>query len=637
MRGVIIGTAGHVDHGKTALVKALTGIDTDRLKEEKKRGITIDLGFAHLDLPGGGRAGIVDVPGHEKFVRNMLAGAGGIDLALLIVAADDGVMPQTREHLGILRLLGVKDGVLVITKADLADPEWAALVADDARSLVKGTFLENAPLHTVSAHTGQGIAELRAAIARKAAEISRQNDEIPFRIPVDRVFSVEGFGTVITGTLIEGTLKEGDEAEIFPKGLRARVRRLQVHSSDVAAAEAGRRVAVNLAGIAKENLARGDVLAAPGSMEPTRMLDVTLTILPDSGRVIENGSRLHFYHGATETLCKAVLLETDRLGPGQEGYAQLRFATPVAVKRGDRFVLRFYSPIETVGGGVVLNPGPRKQRRYHAESAAALQIREHGGDAENLLQAVRDAAATLPSLEELRRQLAMGEELFQREAKALEAQDSLILLGGRYAVDDTFRDKLAERLTALLAQYHAANPLQPGMRRDELRTRLLPGRDSAAADHLLEHLAARGVLRLDNRLAALPDFEVKESGESHRLAKAVEEQFRAAAYLPPALEELMLPGLKTKPDKIALKKTMDALLASGALVNAGGGVFFHARAVAEAKERIVAHAAAHGQITLAEFRDLSGTSRKFALALLEYFDRHGVTKKVGEGRVVVRK
>ena len=637
MSHIIIGTAGHVDHGKTSLIKALTGIDTDRLKEEKKRGITIELGFAHLPMSGGRTAGIVDVPGHEKFISNMLAGAGGIDLALLIVAADDGVMPQTREHLGILQLLGVSAGIIVITKADLVEPDWLELVAGDIRELVAGTFLEDAPIQAVSAHTGGGIAELTALIEKTAGEIGgKKAGGDAFRVPVDRVFSVDGFGTVITGTLIEGGLREGDEVEVYPSGLRTRVRNLQVHSRDAQSAWAGQRVAVNLASLKREDLSRGDTIATPGSMANTMMLDVKLQILPDSGRVIESGSRLHFYHGAREALCKLVLLEADRLAPGEEGFAQLRFTEEIAAKKEDRFVLRFYSPLETVGGGVILNPNPKRWRRGGGDILEALSIRETGSLAENLLQAIAEGAPRLAPLSDAQRLLGLSADVFAGELARLAERGDILLTGEKTAIDVRYRQKLEKNLRQILADYHKENPLQEGLRREELRGRLLPGRESAAADKLLGIFAETGVFILKGQKAALPDFEPKGSDSDQALAGKIETLFREGGYAPPGFEEVYALYQSPK-EKNAAKKVLDALLAKGSLILVSPQIAFHKEVYADAQSKVVAFIEREGQITLAQMRDLSGSSRKFALALLEHFDRHGVTKKVGDARVLAKK
>ncbi|MCL2580776.1 MAG: selenocysteine-specific translation elongation factor [Oscillospiraceae bacterium] len=636
MSGIIIGTAGHVDHGKTSLIKALTGIDTDRLKEEKKRGITIELGFAHLPLRNGETAGIVDVPGHEKFIANMLAGAGGIDLALLIVAADDGVMPQTREHLGILRLLGIKAGVVAITKADLVEPEWVEMVAEDIRALAAGTFLEDAPIQPVSAYTGQGLEELRTLIEEMAEKAQNKKTSGVFRVPVDRVFSVDGFGTVITGTMIEGELREGDEVEVYPTGIRTRVRNLQVHAKGAAQTHAGQRTAVNLASLKREDVGRGDTLATPGSMANTMMLDVKLQILPDSGRVIESGSRLHFYHGARESLCKLVLLEADRLLPGEEGYAQLRFTEEVAAKKEDRFVLRFYSPLETVGGGVVLNPNPKRWRRGSGDILEALSIREGGSLAENLLQAIAEGSPQLVPLSDAGRLLGLSSQTVAAELADLEKRGEILMVGEKAAIDARYKTKLEKNLRHILAEYHRENPLQEGLRREELRGRLLPGRDTATADRLLDALAAAGVFILKGQKAALPDFEPKGSESDQKLTERIETLFKEGGYAPPSFDEVyaLYPSPK---EKNAAKKVLDALLAKGSLVLVSPQIAFHGEIFAAAQTEVVAFIEKEGEITLAQMRDISGSSRKFALALLEHFDRHGLTKKIGDARVLAKK
>lgn len=630
---MVIGTAGHVDHGKTRLVSALTGIDTDRLQEEKKRGITIELGFAWMDLPGGNRVGLVDVPGHERLIHNMLAGAGGIDLALLVVAADDGVMPQTREHLGILSLLGIPDGMVALTKSDLAQSEWMELVEEDIRKMVAGTFLADAPIMRVSAQTGEGLEELKAEIAQRAEAVEVRRTDAPARLPVDRVFSVEGFGTVVTGTLMEGALRVGDEVELYPSQKRCRVRSLQVHSQDVETAFAGQRVAVNLAGLDRHSVRRGDVLAAVGSMEPALMLDVKLQVLPDSGRVVADGSRVHFYHGAGESLCKVALLDREKLAPGQEGYAQLRFTRPVAAKGGDRFVIRFYSPLETIGGGVVLHPNPVRHRRYQDAVLEGLKVREEGIPRELLLQEIADGSARFVSFPEIGRRLGMSEEALAQELEALEQEGRAVRLDDHHGVSRSYLVFMGEKAQGLLETYHEKNPLQAGMRRDELRSRLLPGREMVLTDKVLERLAAEGVLRLDDRIAALPGFQVQHSEDTRALAEAIEGAFREEGYRPPSLEEIQDRYARDK----SIKAVVEAMLASGVLVGTGSGILFHSSILKDAREKLETATQKEGGVTLGQFRDMTGTSRRFALSLLEYFDRHGVTKKVGDARILAKK
>ena len=635
MKNIIIGTAGHVDHGKTALIRALTGIETDRLKEEKKRGITIELGFAYLDLPDGEKAGIIDVPGHEKFIKNMLAGAGGMDLVLLVVAADDGVMPQTREHLGILNLLDARSGIIVLTKCDLVDEDWVELVSEDIREAVAGSFLGDAPIVPVSSHTGRGIDTLRTLIYEKGSETSAKHMGRPFRVPVDRVFSVEGFGTVITGTLTEGTLREGDEVEIYPAGVHTRVRNLQVHGGDVDTAYAGQRVAVNLASLSREDVARGDTLAAPGSLTGSLMLDVTLRILDDCQRDIRNGSRLHFYHGTRDVLCKLALLDSDRLGPGEEGYAQLRFSEEIAVKKGDHFVVRFYSPLETVGGGVVLDPVPVKHRRGSAKVIEALKVREHGSDAEHILQAIADHARQLAPLADIQKQFGLDQTAFKAELDALAAEGQITLLGTQNAIDAEYRAALGETLRKLLSGYHRENPLQEGMRKDELRSRLLPGHKPALCDRVLDLFVDEALIRYTGQKVALATFEITYSDAERKLRGDIEKRFAAGGFTPPAFEDIY--AVYPAKEKKAVEQVLEAMLAEGALVTTEPGICFAAAVVEDAKTKFRAAAeAGDGQVTLAQFRDATGSSRKYALSLLESFDRSGLTRKVGDARVPVK-
>ncbi|MDO4549016.1 MAG: selenocysteine-specific translation elongation factor, partial [Clostridia bacterium] len=471
--------AGHVDHGKTLLIKALTGIDTDRLIEEKKRGITIELGFAHLDFADGTQAGIIDVPGHEKFIKNMLAGAGGIDLAMLIVAADEGFMPQTVEHLNILRLLGIKDGLIVITKTDLADPDWIEVIREDAEERVKGTFLEGKPVMEVSAYTGQGIPELKEKLWRLVLEASEKNPRVPFRLPIDRVFTVEGFGTVVTGTLIEGSLNENEMAQLVPSGQMAKIRSVQVHGKSVPAAFAGQRAAVNLAGIKKTDIQRGDTVAKPGSVSVNLMLDARLENLKNSGRVVKNGSTVHLYHGASAVLAKAVLLDKEELIPGESCYAQLRLKQPIAAKSGDRFVIRFYSPVETIGGGVILDDSPAKHRRGDKNVLTALKILESGSDDQKLAQSIAEEELKMPDATALAKKLAMDAEELSRQLNQILNRGLVVeVLPGRYIAASVL-DEVWGRCQKLWEGYHKQNPLHAGMKRAELRQKLFPHVDMA--------------------------------------------------------------------------------------------------------------------------------------------------------------
>ena len=604
MKHVIIGTAGHVDHGKTLLVKALTGIDTDRLVEEKKRGITIELGFAHLDFEDGTQAGIVDVPGHEKFIKNMLAGAGGIDLAMLVVAADEGFMPQTVEHLGILQLLGIQEGLVVITKTDMVDAEWVEMVKEDVREQVKGTFLEGKPVYPVSAYTGEGIAELREALRKLVAQTQEKSLRTPYRLPIDRVFSVDGFGTVVTGTLIEGAVTVGDDAAIMPDGLECRVRNLQVHGSDVKTAYAGQRVAMNLAGIKKSDITRGDTIAKPGSMRVSLMLDVRLQNLRNSQRTIVNGSQVHLYHGSAVRLAKVVLLDRDALQPGESAYAQLRLTEEIATRQGDRFVIRFYSPLETIGGG--------------------------GSDSDKLVQAVAEYGTELVPLQKLADRLSMDAGELEGSLEDLCGSGKLIEpLEKRYMASSEF-DKVWASCESLLAKYHKDNPLHGGMKVAELRQKLLKGADRQRADAILDCLAREGKIKAVADRYALADFEVRLTKKQNALKTKLLQIYHKMGLEVENLDDVYV---QFERNELAdCKQVLESLVSGGELVMLTPQLCIERSIYEDIWEKTKQHFAEHEELTLAEFRDMLGTSRKYALAVLEYYDKNKILKKDGDVR-----
>lgn len=630
MKHVIIGTAGHVDHGKTLLVKALTGIDTDRLVEEKKRGITIDLGFAHLDFEDGTQAGLVDVPGHEKFIKNMLAGAGGIDLAMLVVAADEGFMPQTVEHLGILSLLGIREGLVVITKADMVDPEWVEMIAEDVRERVKGTFLEGKPIMTVSAYTGQGIAELRQHLHKLVKDAAEKNLRTPFRLPVDRVFSVDGFGTVVTGTLIEGSVRKDEIAELVPSGLRAKVRSIQVHGKDTDTACAGQRVAMNLAGLKKTDVQRGDTVARLDTVKTSRMLDVRLQNLKNSQRTILTQSQVHFYHGASVMLAKVVLLDRESLLPGDSCYAQLRLTEPLASKRGDRFVIRFYSPLETIGGGVILDEAPLRHKAGDSSVLEALAIRESGSGNQKLVQVIAGFGYALPNKQKLCGELNLEEGELQEQLEELVALGKVLeLLPDRYLAASVL-DQAWDGCRKLLEAYHAANPLHAGMKLAELRQKLLPGTELTVADGVLAELAAEGRIKRVADRYAMAEFTVHFTKRQNAIRDKLLQTYRKADLEVPGVDEvypMFLP--KEKED---CKQVLESLISSGQLVMLTPQLYYHHQTFDRVLEQTRAFFAEKEELTLAEFRDMLGTSRKYALAVLEYYDRNKMTKKEGDIR-----
>ncbi|MEW6770814.1 MAG: selenocysteine-specific translation elongation factor [Bacillota bacterium] len=634
LKYVTIGTAGHVDHGKTQLIKALTGIDTDRLKEEKERGISIELGFAYLDLPSGVRAGIVDVPGHERFIKNMLAGVGGIDIVLLVVAADEGVMPQTREHMDIVQILGIDRGVVALTKTDLVDEEWLGLVRDELREYLSRTSLAGAPVIPVSAVTGEGLPELVNALDQLVQVVQEKPAAGPVRLPIDRVFTIAGFGTVVTGTLISGTIKEGDSLEVLPEDVTVRVRSLQVHKVKTGAARAGQRVAVNLAGLEREAVGRGSVLATPGVFAPSTLIDARVFLLP-SAPALKNRARVRLHVGTAEVMGRVVLLERDELAPEASCYAQLILEEPVVTGRRDRFVLRSVSPLSTIGGGVVLEPVARRHRRFRPEVIAYLQTLEAGSPAEKVAQHLRavgkpveeDAVAAAVGLERETVAAVVEELAGAGEIKTIAAENQ------RFLYDAVAYRDLQEKVRKLLRAYHRDHPLREGYPREELRSRLLPDLSGRVFQALLQALAGDGMVRLQPQVVAAADFTGEPSPAAARVLERLAEVYRQAGFQPPNWADAAAQA--GVPEGAA--EYLAYLLRAGTLVKVGEDLFFHREALQEIEEKVVAALRERGEITVGEVRDLLNTSRKYALPLLEYFDAKRVTRRVGDKRVLLKK
>ena len=639
MKHIIIGTAGHVDHGKTALVKALTGIDTDRLEEEKRRGVTIEPGFAYIDFDDGSRAGIIDVPGHERFIRNMLAGAGGIDFAMLVVAADEGVMPQTREHLGILTQLGIHDGLVVVTKADKADSEWLELVEDDIAQLVSGTFLEDKPTVKVSAITGEGIPELRTALRELLDGAKEKDAGIPFRLPIDRVFPVDGFGIVVTGTLIEGSVKVGDAVEIQPSGDKAPVRNIQVHGENTETAYAGQRTAISLAGVKRSAVKRGDVLSAEGMLNVSSVIDVKLCVLPDSQRSIKNGAELHFYHGARTMLAKAFLLDKNEIHNGESSYARLKLKEPLPNKRGDRFVVRFYSPMETIGGGVILDSSPDSRISRSEAVINALKIREQGSADDVALLTANNFAgvnghAGVFTVIGLCKRADLDKETCRKTIDALVGNGSLTqLLQDKYISSLVLR-KLSKECKAILDSYHRSFPLRAGMNIAELRQKLFKETDTAEANAILKELKEDGTISLSEKTASLPDFSISYTPAQSKIHDKLILDFTTAGYDVKSPEELF--ALFTKSEKRDFEQVLESLISNGELVLLSPQVYWLKTNYEKAVGLIKKHFDNKGEITLAECRDMLGTSRKYALAFLEHLDGKQATKLIGDARTLAK-
>lgn len=634
MKHIIIGTAGHVDHGKTSLIKALTGRQTDRLQEEQKRGITIDLGFAWLDLPDGGKAGIVDVPGHERFVHNMLAGAGGIDLALLVVAADEGVMPQTAEHLAILDLLDIKQGLIVMTKIDLVDPDWLDLAEETVREAVAGTIFDQAPLFRASAYTGEGIGDIREALFQLVADLPEKNPELAFREPIDRVFSVEGFGTVITGTIFEGRVKPGDRLMVYPQGQEVRVRSVQVHEKDVAEAFAGQRTAVNLAQISRDQLARGQVLASPHSLEVSQILDVEIRVPANSPFAIKDRSRLHFHYGAAEVLCQVRLLGAESLEAGERGLARLNFQDDVCLKYRDPFVLRFFSPVVTVGGGHVLDPCPRTFRIKEEAWQARLQELQQADEPSRLLLALDSGSPHFDPLTKALNRTGLDQvepARLEQICQELVAKELAFPLTGQIYLSTAFLHKLGRSCQHILEAFHQAQPLKGGMRREALRTTLLPDVKLDYTDKILDYLLSQKLIKEEAGLLALPDFNFSLTPQQEKIQEQMLAQYLAAGFSPPENADLLAPFSKQARAEDLLSNLIDR----GDLVRLDDKLNLHPQYLEEAKAYVVAHIQEQGSLKLADFRDHINSSRKYAVAILDYFDRIKLTRMKGEVRILL--
>ncbi|MBP6137344.1 MAG: selenocysteine-specific translation elongation factor [Clostridia bacterium] len=629
MSHVIIGTAGHVDHGKSSLIYALTKRDPDRLAEEKERGITIELGFTWLEHPDGTRTGIIDVPGHERFVSNMLAGAGGIDLALLVVAADEGVMPQTREHLGILSLLGIKRGVIVVTKCDLVEEDFIDLVEEDVRDHVAGSFLEDAPMIRTSATTGNGIEELRQTLFDEVERISTHRDHLPFRLPIDRVFILDGFGSIVTGTLIEGTIYTGDHVEVYPGDKKARVRSIQIHEQQETVAKSGQRVALGLAGLKKADLERGDVLAFPESLMATTRIDVELTALQGTRFPVANNMRVHLFHGAREILARVILLDTDIVDPGATVHAQLRLEEEAYVKYGDRFVIRFYSPLETIGGGVIVDPLPAKRRRRRPINEPEFRIMASENKAERLALAILQGEHQLAPITMACYRAGITAEDRNALIRQLISDETIVMLNDRVAIHRKTLERLGEDATDILERFHRERSLESGMRREELRTRLLPRADIQLSDLVIDQLERAGYLNIVSGLVAKAGFKVTLSDAEKEVIEEIEALFAVAGFTPPGTDELFEKFNK----RANAEQIITLLLNKGTLVRLTPQILMPKQLVDEAWNVVRTTIESEGQITLGDFRDKIKATRKFAIALLEFFDRQKKTKLVGDARV----
>ena len=629
MKNIIIGTAGHIDHGKTTLIKALTGRNTDRWEEEQRRGITIDLGFTYFDLPSGDRAGIIDVPGHERFINNMVAGVVGMDLVLLVIAADEGIMPQTREHMDILNLLGIEKSIIVLNKCDLVDEEWLELVEEEVNEELHGTFLEHAPVVKVSAATGEGLDSLIDTIVHMTSDevVSKDVQTIP-RLPIDRAFTLSGFGTIITGTLVSGTITKEDTLEMYPIGKECKIRSIQVHGQDKNECYAGQRVAINLSNVKKKEIKRGCVLAPPNSMKNTDLLDVKLQILDSSMRILTNHTRLHFFTGTSEILCRAVLLDKEEIGPGESGYVQLRLEEEIAVRRGDKFVVRFYSPMETIGGGVILEPNPGVKRRFREEVIEELKRKESGSTADVIELHVKEHKDTLITMTELAKLTALSVEEVQEDVKELEEQGLVCVFPMRkdtYVWHTDSKRAAGQLLNQALKNYEDKYPYRYGMKKAEVQVTHFPKIKPNVFDKIIEKLIDEGHLKRVEEFLCTPEYEVRKDEIYGKVSKILIDTFAKAKYDFVRYSEIDFKGIS----RDIVDDILNILLEEQKIVKVTDDMYTLSEYMQHAKELIQEKLQENPVITIAQVRDIFETSRKSAKPILEYMDGIKVTKKTG--------
>ena len=625
MKNIIVGTAGHIDHGKTTLIKALTGRNTDRWEEEQRRGITIDLGFTYFDLKNGDRVGIIDVPGHEKFINNMVAGVVGMDLVLLVVAADEGIMPQTREHMDILGLLGIKKSILVINKCDLVDEEWLELVEEEIQEELEGTFLEGAPVVKVSAATGQGLDELTDTIQQLMSDevVAKDTQTIP-RLPIDRAFTLSGFGTIITGTLISGTITREDVLEMYPIGKECKIRNIQVHGQNQDKCYAGQRVAINLSNVKKKEIRRGCVLATKNSMKNTDLLDVKLTVLEDSMRILTNHERLHLYTGTSEILCRAVLLDKEQIGPGEEGLVQLRLEEEIAVKRG----VRFYSPMETIGGGIVLEPNPVRKKRFDAQAIEELKKKESGSLGDVMELQIKEHGDTMITLAELAKVMAHSVDELKEYLEELEESGTIFVFPMKKDTYLWHRDSefaVRQKIEETLQKYHSEHPYRYGMKKAEIHNTFLKKIKPNIFDAYIERMTGENVYGRREEYLSLPGYEVPKDAMYLQTEKLIEDTFEKAGYDFVRFSEIDFGKIPRQTAEDVVLMMID----EGKVLRINEEMFTMKHLMDEAKEKIQNHLKEENLITIAQVRDMFSTSRKSAKPILEYMDSIKVTKKTG--------
>ena len=638
MREIILGTAGHVDHGKTSLIKALTNIDTDRLKEEKRRGITIELGFAFLDLPCGHRIGIVDVPGHEKFVRNMVAGAAGMDLVAFIIAADEGIMQQTKEHFEICQLLGIRDGLIVLTKKDMVEKDWLEMVEEDVREFFTGSFLENAPIVRVSSITGDGVDDVKQILNDKISALTFQEEFGPFRLAVDRIFSMKGFGTVITGSSLSGRISVGEDLEFYPHELTARIRGIQVHGEDVDLVEAGHRTAINMQGIEKDDINRGDIAATPGSLVNSTLLDADFHYLASNPKTLKNRTQVRVHVGTREITGRIVIMENDTVDPGQDATIQLILQEPVALWPGDRYVLRSYSPVRTIGGGTILNNAPLKRKRTtekdREKNRQVFDTYKTGSPVERTLLFLEEAGIKGLTQSQLSTRLGIfGNKLKKQLQQPISSGDILVIDSERQRL---LAAPLLQQLTSSIRneieRYHGKNPLKTGLAKEELRSGLKPPVDQKLFQYALGSLAKAGVIVQDQAEVRLADFEVTLQVDEEQLKNEIINLYRQSGLTPPNFKDVVR-SMGKYPEK-QVSQVINLLLQEQKIIKINESLYFLSDELDKLAGQITDFIRREGEIDAPRFKELTGLSRKFSIPLLEYFDKIKLTIRIDDKRVL---
>ena len=631
MSRIVVGTAGHIDHGKTTLVQTLTGINTDRLKEEKKRGISIELGFAPLTLPNGQKLSIVDVPGHERFIRHMLAGAFGIDIVLLIIAADEGIMPQTREHMDIIELLGIEKGIVVLTKSDMVDEEWIILMAEEIKEYLADGRLKDMQIIPVSTVNKMGLTDLLTALESMCAQVEERTVFGLVRMPIDRVFSIAGFGTVVTGTLWSGQMQVGESLELLPEKRTVKIRTLEVHNEKVNIAYAGQRVAVNLQGINLEDIKRGFWLASPGALTPSYRVNVKLQLLKSSVRTIKNWNRVRFHLGTEEAMGRVVLLDRDELSPGSEAYAQIVLEKPIVGYKGDPFILRYYSPVSTIGGGIVIDPNAPKQKRFNEEVLDDLMIKEEGTLYDLLHHELEKSSEGGLTLAQLTKKTGSTEESVKQELQVLIDDEKVVAFKEGEYFSLTILQQIRDKIIDALRAYHSAFPLRPGYSKEDMRSRYYSFMEGKTFNTVIKYWEQAGFITNKNSFLSVKGFEPEPKAAGKNAIKQIMQLMNEQKYLPPSLENVQKELDLSERDFQEIIAYLTS--AKEELIRINQEMLFSREAIEEGKELLKSYFENHKELSLAEARDLFATSRKYMLPLLEYYDRIRFTRRIGEIRI----